>query len=366
MQIPFVDLKGQSRAIRQELLDAVDRVLQHGQFILGPEVTQLEERLALQLEIEHVIAVNSGTDALLLGLRALGIGPGDEVLTVSHSFFATAAAICMVGATPVFVDVQAESMLMNPLDVERAATAATKAVLPVHLNGHCCDMDQLASLCARRGWALVEDAAQAFGAQWRHKAAGTYGLGCFSLHPLKVLNACGDGGLVAVADAQLAITLRRFRNLGLRDRDHACLISGNSRLDTLHASMILAKLNHLDAWQAARASLAAQYRNRLQNLVTLPPSQPECQPNYSIFVVRHPQRDALRAHLAKDGIDTRIHYPVPIHRQEAYARYHRRPLPETERVVASCLSLPLYPTLHQDQMDHICTSIETFCRQHPM
>lgn len=352
MRVPYVNLPAQHAPLRERILEAVGRVLDHGQFILGPEVAELESRLAAVLRAGHVVAVSSGTDALCLALRLRGIGPGDEVITVSHSFVATASAIVLCGATPVFVDIDEDSMLMDPALVERAVTARTRAVIAVHLNGFPCDMDHIGEICARRRLALIEDCAQAFGALHRGRSVGTFGVGCFSLHPLKPLSACGDAGFVTVERQADADRLRELRNLGLRDRDHCAAVSGNNRLDTLQAAILLVKLDCVGEWLEARRSHAMAYREQLPRQLMPPPGEGANRASYSAFVVRHRRRDRLAALLADRGIDARVHYPLAIHQQQPFAA-QARPLPVTERVVSQILSLPVTPELGVKQREHV-------------
>ena len=353
-RIAYVDLARQNAPLEAELLAAVSRVLAHGQLVLGPEVAELEARLAARLGIEHVLGVANGTDALELALRALEIGPGDEVITVSHSFVSTALAIRLVGASPVFVDVDERTMLMDATLLEAALTPRTCAVMPVHLNGIACDMEPIAAFCDRHRLHLVEDCAQALGATCAGRAVGGFGVGCFSLHPLKPLAACGDAGLVTTGDDALAERLHRLRNLGLVDRDHCELVGMNSRLDTLQAALLLVKEPQLDGWIEARRERARRYRRALGGRLTLPPEEAENEiATYSAFVVRHPCRDRLRELLAERGVDARPHYPLAIHQQAAFADLPPADLPVTERVVASILSLPVSPELGLDEQERV-------------
>lgn len=358
IRIPYVDLAAQAAPLRERLLAAVGRVLDHGQYILGPEVGELECRLAGALGVRQVVGVNSGTDALLLALRLRGVGAGDEVITTAHSFVATATAIELVGATPVFVDVDPATMQIDPAAVAAAIGPRTRAVMPVHLNGWPCAVDEIAALCARHGLHLIEDCAQALFAKRRGRPVGTFGVGCFSLHPLKVLSACGDAGFVAVdADAD-GERLRKLRNIGLRDRDHVELVAGNSRLDTVQAAMLLVKLDEVPRWLAARRAHAEAYRAAFAGRLTLPPAEGEDEAVHSAFVVRHPERDRLRAALAARGVDAKVHYPIAIHRQEAFRdRPLRHPLPHTERVVAEILSLPVTPELTPAGRDEVIAAV---------
>ena len=356
--IPYVDLAGQHAPLKERLLDAVGRVLDHGQFILGPEVAELEERIAERLGVPHIVGVNSGTDALVLALRARGIGPGDEVITVSHSFVASVAAICLAGARPVLVDVSWRTMNLDPALLEDAVTPRTRAVIPVHLNGFPADLDPITDVCRRHDLALIEDAAQAFGTRYRGESVGTRELGCFSLHPLKILSACGDAGFIAARSAEHAAKLRRFRNLGLRDRDHCDDVAGNSRLDTLQAAILLVKLDEVDAWIAERRRHATFYRAALAGRLELPPEESEGDVAiHSAFVVRHPRRDALAAALHRRGVDAKAHYPLAIHQQKAYRCLAERPLPVTERVVDEILSLPIHATLDDDGRHHVIRAL---------
>ena len=362
--IPYVDLPAQHAEIEDEILAAVRRVLRHGWFILGPEVQELEEALAARLGVRHVVGVGNGTEALVLALKAHGVGPGDEVITVSHSFFATASAIELVGATPVFVDIHPDTLLMDPALLDTACTPRTRAVLPVHLMGHPCDMDAIGAFCRARGLALIEDAAQAIDARWQGRAVGSFGTGCFSLHPLKNLAACGDAGFVSTDDDPVAAWVRQARNIGIRGRDHCDFVSSNSRLDALHAAILRVKLDHLDAWTTRRREHAAAYRADLAGHLRLPPPEPEHgQAVYHAFVVRHPQRDLVQAALREQGIDTKVHYPIPIHRQPAFARHTRGPLPHTERAVAEILSLPVYPELSDGDRARVIRAVLGACEK---
>ena len=352
-RVPYVDLAKQHAVVKRSILDAIAGVLDHGQFILGPEVGAFESAIAGKLQVRHAVGVASGTDAIVLALKALGIGPGDEVITVSHSFVATATAVCLAGARPVFVDVEDESMLLDPACLASAVGPRSRAVLAVHLNGFPCDMEPIESFCREHGLALVEDCAQALGALWRGRPVGSFGLGCFSLHPLKTLSGCGDGGFVTTGDEEVAARLRQLRNLGLRDRDHCDSIAGNSRLDTLQAAILLAKLPHLDEWIAARRARAQRYREALAGRFRLPQPEQESFATYAAFVVRHPRRDLLRERLAARGIDARVHYPVAIHQQPAFSSIPRPALPVTERIVGEILSLPVSAELEPSDQERV-------------
>lgn len=355
--VPYVDLAKQHAALRGDILRAVERVLAHGQFILGPEVEEFEQAIAARLGSPYAIGVASGTDALVLALRALGIGPGDEVLTPSHGFVATALAIRTVGAIPVFVEVDPVSMLLDPESLERALGPRSRVVLPVHLNGFPCAMEEVTRFCQEHDLELVEDCAQALGARHRGRSVGSFGIGCFSLHPLKPLAACGDGGILTTDDPELARRLRLLRNLGLRDRDHCELVTCNHRLDTLQAAILLAKLPHLDAWLAARRKRAHRYREALGGRVQLPPEERDSFATYTAFVIRHAKRDRLRSMLAERGVEAKIHYPVAIHQQPAFMDLRRQELPITQRIVNEILSLPVSPELDLDDQEWVIAAL---------
>jgi dTDP-4-amino-4,6-dideoxygalactose transaminase len=366
MDIPYVNLPSQHAPLKAALLEAVARVLEHGQFILGPEVQEFEQRFAALCGVQYAVAVNSGTDALVLALRALGIGAGDEVITVPNSFVASTSCITLVGARPVFVDV-GEEYLMDPAQLEQAITPRTKAILPVHLTGRAADMAAIMDIARAHGLYVVEDCAQAVLAEYKGQRVGSFGaLGCFSLHPLKTLNACGDGGVLTTNDAGWYEKLTYLRNIGLRSRDRCVLWSGNSRLDTMQAAMLLVKLAHLDVWTAQRRAHARFYQYALSDLpqVRVPHEQPYERAVYHTFVIQAEQRHALQQYLAGCGIGTAIHYPVPIHLQPAavWLGYGPGSFPVTERQAGLILSLPIYPELQPAALDYIVRSIGRFYR----
>ena len=363
-QLPYVDIARQHAPLKAELLAAVARVLDHGNFILGPEVNEFEQRFAALVGTKQAIGLNSGTNALVLALRALEIGPGDEVITAVNSFVASASCIAMVGARPVLVDVRADYNL-DPAGVEAAVTPRTKALLPVHLTGRPAEMDRLGAIARRHKLAMVEDAAQAVAATYRGQAVGSFGdVGCFSLHPLKTLNACGDGGVAVTQNAELARKIQLLRNLGLETRDNARLWSNNSRLDTLQAAMLLVKLNYLAAWTDRRCANARFYQQQLANVpgVQLPPESPELRCVYHTFVIQADRRDELKQHLADQGIGSQIHYPRPIHLQDAAASlgYRAGAFPVAERQARHILSLPVYPELREEDWARVAGAIRQF------
>jgi dTDP-4-amino-4,6-dideoxygalactose transaminase len=361
VKVPYLDLPAQHEPIRQRLHEALDRVLSHGAFILGPEVAELERRLAERLGVAHVVTCNSGTDALLLAFLLRGIGRGDEVIVPSHSFVATANAVAVVGARPVFADVDPATMCVDPRSVARAVSARTRAVVPVHLNGFPCELEAIAALCERHELSLIEDCAQAIGSSRDGAAVGGRDLGCFSLHPLKVLAASGDGGFVTTTSEDEAAELRQLRNHGLLDRDTCGRVGLNSRLDTLQAAFLLVKLDGLDAALERRRENAASYRRQLAGAVDLPPDEDHLVQTWSAFVIQHPRRDAVRAALADRGIDAKVHYPSAIHQQPAYAPSPK--LPATERLVGRILSLPVAAEVAPSQVDEVAAAVRSIVAQ---
>jgi dTDP-4-amino-4,6-dideoxygalactose transaminase len=364
VRVPYVDIAGQHAPIKAELLEAVGAVIDTGAFVLGPQVAEFEARFAALCGTRYAVGVNSGTDALVIALRTAGVGPGDEVITAPNSFVASATCIALLGATPVFVDVAADYLL----DVERieaAITPRTRAILPVHLTGRAANMTAIRAIAERHGLAIVEDCAQAILAEHAGRRVGSLGTaGCFSLHPLKTLNACGDGGMLVTDDPAIYERALILRNVGLRTRDDAAEWSTNSRLDTIQAAMLLVKLRHLDAWTAARQANAARYRAALAGVpqLTLPADLPGDVATYHTFVVMADERDALRAFLAERGVGSQIHYPVPIHLTNA-ARdlgYRAGDFPVTERQARHIVSLPVYESLSPDQHAYVCESIRAF------
>ncbi len=365
IRIPYVSIAAQHTEIKAELLAAMAAVIDKGQFILGDEVGEFEQRFAERCGVRYAIAVNSGTDALVLALRFLGIGPGDEVITVPNSFVATASCIVLVGARPVFVDVR-EDYNMDPAQLERAITSKTKAILPVHLTGRPADMDPILKVARAYQLRVVEDCAQAVLAEYRGRSVGSFGdAGCFSLHPLKTLGACGDAGVVTTNSEEMCHKLHLLRNHGLRSRDDCVMWGSNSRLNTLQAAILLVKMNHLEAWTEQRRSHAAYYQKRLKVIgsLRLPADRPHEKSVYHTFVIQAEHRDELRSYLADHGIETAVHYPIPIHLHEAAAALGYRPgsFPVTERQAARILSLPIYSELTPDDLEYIVQNVQEFC-----
>jgi dTDP-4-amino-4,6-dideoxygalactose transaminase len=363
-QVPYVALGQQFEAEAAGLLPRLQKVLASGQWVAGPEVAELEGKLAARLGARDCIAVGSGTDALILSLRALGIGPGDEVITAPNSFIATASAIVHVGATPVFADVLPDQNI-DPRRVEAAITARTRAILPVHLTGRAARMPELLELGRRHGLKVIEDAAQAADARLGGQAAGTFGdLGCFSCHPLKNLNAAGDAGFILANDAELAQRLRRARSNGLVDRETALEWGVVSRLDSLQAAVLLERLPKLDGVTEARRRNAEAYRKLLAWVpqVFMPPCRAEEYNVFHTFVVQVERRDELQEFLRQRGIGTAIHYRIPIHLQPAARSlgYGVGSFPVAEEQARRILSLPVNQFLSAADVEHVATSIKEF------
>ncbi len=362
LSIPFINLAFQHGKIKDELLQAMANVLDHGLFISGPEVGEFEERFAEYCGARYAVGVGNGTDALILTLKALGIGAGDEVITAPNSFLASASAIALTGATPVFVDVRNDFNL-DPNLLETAITPKTRAILPVHLTGRAADMLPILATAGKHGLAVIEDAAQAVGAGYHGQKVGSFGnAGCFSLHPLKNLNACGDGGVITTNDEGVYRYLLKARNHGLRNRDGCEFWSINSRLDTLHAAMLLVKLKHLDTRTEARKANAEFYRKHLSDLVQTPQEEPYDDSVYQTFVIQADRREELRIYLKNQGVETKVHYPIPIHLQEAAKTlgYKAGDFPVAERQAKHILSLPIYPGLTRSQLKHVVNRIHYF------
>jgi dTDP-4-amino-4,6-dideoxygalactose transaminase len=351
--VPLLDLQAQYRPIRAEVLAAIERVCDSQWFILGPEVEALEAELARALEARHAIGMSSGTDALLAVLMALGVGPGDEVITSTYSFFATAGCVSRVGATPVFVDILPDTFNVDPEAVRAALTPRTRAVIAVHLYGLCADMDALLAVTTAAGVPVIEDAAQAIGARYRGRQAGSIGVaGCFSFFPSKNLGAFGDGGVVTVADDALAHEIALLRNHGAEPKYLHQRIGGNFRLDALQAAVLRVKLPHLDRWTAGRRANAARYAALFAPLqaagrVTLPTEPVGYHHSYNQYVIRLADRDRVRRDLTARGVGTEVYYPVPFHLQECFAGlgYGAGACPHAESAAASSLALPIYAEL---------------------
>ncbi|MAQ15978.1 MAG: transcriptional regulator [Sandaracinus sp.] len=363
--VPFLDLATQHAALETELRAAFDRVLSSGAFILGPEVNAFEEEVARYLGVAHAVGVSSGTDALLVALMALGVGPGDEVITTPFTFFATAGVVHRLGARPVFVDIRPGTFELDPAAVAAARTERTKAVIGVDLFGQPCDLDALREAAGPA--VLVEDAAQSFGASYRGKTIGGHVPAvCFSFFPAKNLGGLGDGGLVSTDDAELATRMRRVRVHGAHPKYFHAMVGGNFRLDALQAAFLRVKLPHVDTWIAARRANAAYYDERLGAAGLAPerlglPERADPGHTYNQYVIRTNRRDALRDALAEAGVPTAIYYPKPLHLQEcfAYLGYEPGSLPIAERACDEVLAIPVGPELTEANRDRVATAILT-------
>lgn len=364
MRVPYVNLPAQHAPIKERLLAAVGQVIDHGRFILGPEVVEFEGRFAQLCGSKYAVGVNSGTDALIMALRALEVGAGDEVITVANSFVASASCIALVGARPVFVDV-GDDYNIDPALIEQAITPHTKAILPIHLTGRPSDMDPVMEIAKRHGLYVIEDCAQAILAEYKGRQVGSIGsVGCFSLHPLKTLNACGDGGVLTTDDPEIYEKIRILRNAGLESRDECVTWGYNSRLDTLQAAMLLVKLDHVEGWTGKRRANAHLYQDLLAGVsqIKVPADLPHETSVYHTFVIQADDRDGLRAYLAKQGVGTAIHYPVPIHLQKAASGlgYQLGSFPITEKHAGRILSLPVYSELGEHELMYVVESLRSF------
>lgn len=359
--VPVASPQASLVAVRAEVDAAMRRVLDSGHYVLGPEVEAFENEFAAYVGTSHAVGVNSGTDALALTLRALDIGPGDEVITVSHTAVATVAAIEQAGATPVLVDVESRFLTMDAASLAAAVSPRTRAVVPVHLYGQVADLDAIARFCQSSGLALLEDASQAHGARWRGAHVGTVGrAGVFSCYPTKNLGALGDAGVVVTGDAELARRLRMMRQYGWEDRNNSLVPGVNSRLDEIQAAVLRVKLGRLDQDVLRRRGIAATYSTTLAPTgVVLPRERPGSESAFHLFVVQHDKRDWLRQKLAEDGIMTAIHYPHPIHTQPAYSGRVQTvgPMDRSVAAAGSVLSLPMFPELSDDDVDRVIVAL---------
>ena len=358
-RVPLLDLREQTDALWPELAKAVEAVLRSGRFILGPEVEAFEREMADYLGAAHAVGLNSGTDALVIALRALEIGPGDEVIAPSFSFFATAEAISQVGATPVFCDIRPDSFCIDPEEARSLVSPRTRAVLPVHLFGHAAEMDSLSQLAEDHELALVEDACQAIGGLHRERRLGTIGsVGALSFFPSKNLGAMGDAGMLVTDDAELAERARLLRSHGSRERYRNELLGYNSRMDELQAAMLRVKLRHLDAWNDARREVASIYTQGLADVAGVePPSEADgVRHVYHQYTLRITggRRDAMRAALDEAGVSTQIYYPIPIHRMPMYSGL---PLDVTDAAADEVLSLPIWPELTRELQGRILDAV---------
>jgi len=365
MPVPLLDLQGQYAPLREEILAAIARVCDSQRFIGGPEVEAFEREIAAYLGVPHAIGLTSGTDALLIALMALGIGPGDEVITPTFSFFATAGAVSRVGATPIFVDIDPLTGNVDPDAVKAAIGPKTRAIIPVHLYGQSADMEPILDAASRAGIPVIEDAAQAIGATYRGRQAGSLGtMGCFSFFPSKNLGAFGDAGLLTTGDDRLAHEVRLLRNHGAEPKYFHQRIGGNFRLDAVQAAVLRVKLPHLDRWTEMRRRNADRYdrlfaASAAAARITLPARVKDCRHIFNQYVIRVPHRDAVKARLDAAHIGSEIYYPVPFHLQECFARlgYRRGQFPAAEAAAAETLALPIYGELTEPQQREVVDAV---------
>jgi dTDP-4-amino-4,6-dideoxygalactose transaminase len=369
MKVPLLDLVAQHQTIRGEMMDAVTRVFDSQQFVMGAGVEEFERAVAEYCHVKHAIGCASGSDALLLALMALGVDEGDEVITTAFTFFATTSAITRLSARPVYVDITDDDFNLDVELLERAITPRTKALLPVHLYGQCARMDAILEIAGKYNLHVIEDAAQAIGAEFNGQRAGTMGaIGCFSFFPSKNLGAAGDAGLMTTGDDELAAKLRILRVHGMEPKYYHQLVGINSRLDALQAAVLKVKLKYLDQWTEARRANAARYGRLfaeagLEQIVT-PKVHGDSRHIFHQYTIRCERREALKAFLLQKGIGTEVYYPVPLHLQECFTFLGYRPgeLPETERAARECLSLPIYAELTPEQQQYVVEKIAEFYR----
>jgi dTDP-4-amino-4,6-dideoxygalactose transaminase len=360
VRVPFVDLQAQHRALNDQIEAAVRDVLARGDFVLGAAVEQFEAQFAELIGVRHAVGVGSGLAATELALRAAGIGPGDEVITAANTFIATVCAIAAVGARPVLVDVSPDTYTLDPAALAAAVSPRTRAVVPVHLYGHPVDVDGVLAVARQHHLAVIEDAAQAHGARYRGRCVGGFGdAAAFSFYPSKNLGACGDGGLVVTDDDQIASRIRLLRNYGQRAKYHHSVVGTNSRLDTLQAGILSVKLPHLPAWNEARRRHAATYGALLSGHVHAPRAAAEVEHVYHLYVIETDRRDEVQRLLRDRGVQTGVHYPIPVHLQDAFSHLGHRQgdFPVTEAAAGRILSLPMYPELTEAQIEYVAEAL---------
>ena len=363
MKIQMVDLTRQYQELKSEIDDSIHRVLESGQFILGPDVKELERELAAYVGVKHAIACGNGTDALQISLMALGVGLGDEVITTPFTFVATAEVAALLGAKTVFADIRENSFNIDPKDVERKITKSTKAIVPVHLYGLPADMEELLKISESKGIPIVEDAAQAFGAEYRGKKVCSFGkIGCVSFFPSKNLGAYGDGGMVFTDDDALASKIRAIASHGSEKKYYHDYIGVNSRLDSIQAAILRVKFKHLDRYNELRSKFAGMYTERLRGAVVTPKTFPDRKHIFHQYTIRTGQRDKLFDYLKELGIPSAIYYPVPLHLQKAYqyAGYKKGDFPVSEKLSQEVLSLPMHPHLKEEEVEFITMSTKNY------
>lgn len=367
LRVPYLDLKAQYHSIKSEIDTAVSDVLESSQFVLGKEVAAFEQEFANYCGAAECVALNSGTSALHLALIAAGVGPGDEVITVPFTFVASVASILYAGARPVLVDIEPHSFNINPAAVEAVITPRTKAIMPVHLYGQTADMDPILDVARRHGLIVIEDAAQAHGAKYKGRSAGTLGdIGCFSFYPTKNLGAYGEGGAITTNNSEYASKIRMLRDWGQDSKYHHLLRGFNYRMEGLQGAILRVKLRHLERWLESRRAIAATYTRQLTDSgLSLPQEMPWARHVYHVYSVRTSDRDAFRSALQEEGIQTAVHYAIPVHLQPAYADlgYRGGSFPESEAAANEVVALPIYPELNQTQADAVCRAARKVAAQ---
>ncbi len=365
MRVPFVDLKLLHRGMEDDLRNVFSRVLADSSFVLGPEVEEFERDFAAYCGVAHCVAVNTGTAALHLVLAALGVGPGDEVITVPHTFIATAEAITAVGATPVFVDIEPDGYCMDARQLEAAINERTRAIIPVHIYGQTADMDPILAVADAHNIPVIEDACQAHGAEYKGRKSGSLSLaGCFSFYPAKNLGACGEGGAVTTNDPELTKRMRMWRDHGSSKKYEHSFAGLNLRMEGVQGGMLALKLKHLDRWNDQRREAAQVYAEAFAHSdISLPQEMSYGRHVYHLFVVQTKERDALRQQLALAGVESGLHYPIPLHLQEAYRHlgYAKGDFPVAERVKDQILSLPMYPGITREAIEHVAMELQGAC-----
>ena len=364
ISINYVELGKDNEGIKSELLESIGNVLSSGKFILGEETKKFEDSFARLIKTKYAIGVNSGTDALFLTMKALGIGEGDEVIVPANSFIASATTIAATGAAPVFIDVK-ENYLIDEEKIDALVTKKTRAVMPVDFTGKPCNMPEISKIAEKKGLFLIEDCAQAVLAKWGSRPVGSFGVGCFSLHPIKNLGACGDGGIITTNDEKLYNKLAQLRNIGLKNRNEADILGYNSRLDSLQAAILNVKLKYLGSLTEKRRKNAQMYyellkEKNIKEVAYVPHDEENEFSVYSIFTIRAEKRDKLMEHLKNKGIETAIYYPIPIHKQKCFGHLKARSLPNAEMQAKMILSLPIHAHISEENIEFICEEISNF------
>lgn len=363
-RVPLVDLKRQYHSIKEEVDSAIQDVLESQAFILGPQVREFENLFASYCNTKHAIGVSSGTDALLLALKSLGIGTGDEVITSPFTFFATVGSICNTGAKPVFVDIEPESFNIRPGLIEKCISKKTKAIIPVHIYGQCADMDPILEIAKKHNISVIEDSAQSIGAEYKDKKSGSIGdLGCFSFFPSKNLGGLGDGGMITCNSDELEELICMLRIHGGKPKNYYSIIGINGRLDTIQASVLIKKLGYIELWCEKRREKASYYTEKIKGLDLVTPEIMSFNKHvFHQYVIRTKERDRLMEHLTANNIGCAVHYPVPQHLQKcmAYLGYKEGDLPEAENAAKETVSLPIFPEITKEEQDYVINTINDF------